>query len=145
MEMALLLKKPKNAWVENAKIAWERIFENECDDLKGCCAVRILYSMVKKHCKNGEESYVIQISDLIQIAESRKKNNQPFILCAGSLQNPGSVSTAIECNSLVLLDGDDPLRWLMILFSMYYILDWAYPAAADDVYKHFEKKLFNSC
>ena len=81
MEMALLLKKPKNAWVENAKIAWERIFENECDDLKGCCAVRILYSMVKKHCKNGEESYVIQISDLIQIAESRKKKITNRLFC----------------------------------------------------------------
>ena len=113
-EMALLLKKSKNALVENAKIAWERIFENECDDLKGCCAVRILYSMVKKHCKNGKESYVIQISDLGQIAESRKEKNQLFILCAGSLENPGSVSIAIDCNSLVVLDGDDPLRWLMI-------------------------------
>ena len=83
-EMALILIKEKQKMMENAKCTWDRLFnQNEFSHLAGSNVAKILHAMVKNECKNGEESYEIQVSQTGQITEGRKEKKQPFIYCGG--------------------------------------------------------------
>ena len=119
--------------LKNAEKIWQHIFDNEVSHLKGKSAAEVLHGMLKNQSQNDKKSDVLQTSEVGQMVEGCEEKNQPFILRARSFQNPRTVSITINCNSLVILHCDDPLRWFPLLNSLYYILDLAYPAAAQNL------------
>ena len=85
-EMAKILKKEKNKMIENAKYTWHRLLENnELVDEQNQNLIKILHTVIKNECKNGEENYIVQVAQSGQYVEGRKGKKQLFILCPGSL------------------------------------------------------------
>ena len=68
------------------------------------------------------------------------KQKKMFILCPGSLIDPATISILIRLPlSIISLEGNNPIKWLLAMFNLYYLYSRnGFLAAAKNINSFFK-------